>query len=163
MATLCNPTLSIDLFTNSELNVSVTVDVRLTSFETFLIENEVGFQLRAKLVGDNSGLNGGDNDLLLFPTQNITSAGTYTFQSTVSYSTLNQDSSLFNKVNKMFANLSLTSTEQIFPLNVSVSSPTIEVRPVSFPKELRKSRVLAIKNRLFCYQRADKMNNLTFV
>lgn len=26
MATLCNPTLSIDLFTNLEPNVSVTVD-----------------------------------------------------------------------------------------------------------------------------------------
>ncbi|AUB38319.1 hypothetical protein COO91_04284 [Nostoc flagelliforme CCNUN1] len=31
-------------------------------------------------------------------------------------------------------------------------------RAVSFPKELEKSRVLAIKNWLFCYQRAEKMN-----
>ncbi|MBE8966878.1 hypothetical protein IQ277_11680 [Nostocales cyanobacterium LEGE 12452] len=146
MATLCNPTLSIDLFSNSEANVSLTVDVRLTSFETFLIENEVGFQLRAKLVRDDDGFNGGDNDLFLFPTQNITSAGTYTFQSTVSYSTLNEDSSLFNKGDEIFANFSLTSTEQIFPLNVSISSPTIEVRDVSFSKELEKVRVLAIKN-----------------
>ncbi|MBW4427176.1 MAG: hypothetical protein KME50_22735 [Nostoc desertorum CM1-VF14] len=146
MATLCNPTLSIDLFTNSEPNVSVTVDVRLTSFETFLIENEVGFQLRAKLVRDDGGFNGGDNNLFLFPTQNITSTGTYTFQSTVSYSTLNEDSGLFNSSDEIFANFSLTSTEQIFPLNVSISSPTIEVRAVSFPKYLEKTRVLAIKN-----------------
>ncbi|MBD2565689.1 MULTISPECIES: hypothetical protein [Nostoc] len=146
MATLCNPTLSIDLFTNSEPNVNVTVDVRLTSFETFLIENEVGFQLRAKLVRDNAGFNGEDNDLLLFPTQNITNAGTYTFQSTVSYSTLNQDSGSFNSSDEIFANFSLISTEQIFPLNVSVSSPTIEVWALSFPKEPEKARLLAIKN-----------------
>lgn len=146
MATLCNPTLSIDLFTNSEPNVSVTIDVRLTSFETFLIENEVGFQLRAKLVRDDGGFNAGDNDLFLFPTQNITSAGTYTFQSTVSYNTLNEDSGLFNKGDEIFANFSLTSTEQIFPLNVSISSPTIEVRAVSLPKYHEKPRVLAIKN-----------------
>ncbi|MFN6485836.1 MULTISPECIES: hypothetical protein [unclassified Nostoc] len=145
MATLSNPTLSIDIFTNSEPSVSVTVDVRLTSFETFLIENEVGFQLRAKLVGDDGGLNPRDNDLFLFPTQNITSAGTYTFQSTLSYSTLNEDSSLFNKGNEIFANFSLTSTEQMFPLNVSISSPSIEGRMVSFSKETDKSRVLAIK------------------
>jgi hypothetical protein len=146
MATLCNPTLSIDLFTNSEPNVSVTVDVRLTSFENFLIENEVGFQLRVKLVRDDGGFNAGDNDLLLFPTQNITSAGTYTFQSTESLSTLNKDSGLFNSSDEIFASFSLTSTEQIFPLNVSISSPTIEVRAVSFPKYLEKARVLAIKN-----------------
>ncbi|MEH2037072.1 hypothetical protein [Nostoc sp.] len=146
MATLYNPTLSIDLFTNSEPNVSVTVDLKLTSFETFLIENEVGFQLRAKLVRDNAGFNGEDNDLFLFPTKNITNAGTYTFQSTVSYSTLNQDSGSFNSSDEIFANFSLISTEQIFPLNVSVSSPTIEVWPLSFPKEPEKARLLAIKN-----------------
>ena len=146
MATLCNPTLSIDLFTNSEPNVSVTVDVKLTSFETFLIENEVGFQLRAKLVRDDGGCNGGDNDLFLFPTQNIISAGTCTFQSTVSYSTLNEDNGLFNKGDEIFANFSLTSTEEIFPLNVSISSPTIEVWTLSFPKEPEKARVLAINN-----------------
>ena len=146
MATLCNPTLSIDLFTNLEPNVSITVDVRLTSFETFLIENEVGFQLRAKLIGDDGGFNGGDNDLFLFPTQNITSAGTYTFQSTFSYSTLNEDSGLFNKGDEIFANFRFTSTEEIFPFNVSISSPTIEVRAVSFPKKPEEARVLAIKN-----------------
>ncbi|ACC81647.1 hypothetical protein [Nostoc punctiforme] len=145
MATLSNPTLSIDIFTNSEPNVSVRVDVRLTSFETFLIENEVGFQLTAKLVRDDGGLNLRDNDLFLFPTQNITSAGTYTFQSTVSYSTLNEDSGLLNKGNELFANFSLTITEQMFPLNVSISSPSIESRMVSFSKETEKSKVLAIK------------------
>jgi hypothetical protein len=146
MATLCNPTLSIDLFTNSEPNVSVTVDVKLTSFETFLIENEVGFQLRAKLVRNDANFNGGDNDLFLFPTQNITNAGTYIFQSAESLSTLNQDSGSFNNGDKISANFSLTSTEQIFPLNVSVSSPTIEVRAISFSKDPEKARVLAIKN-----------------
>ncbi|MBD2730209.1 hypothetical protein H6G96_28795 [Nostoc sp. FACHB-892] len=146
MATLSNPTLSIDLFTNSEPDVSVTVDVRLTSFETFLIENEVGFQLRAKLVRDNGGFNGGDNNLFLFPTQNITSTGTYTFQSTESLSTLKEDSGLLNSSDEIFANFSLTSTERIFPLNVSINSPTIEVRAVSFSKYLEKTRVLAINN-----------------
>ncbi|MDZ8263687.1 hypothetical protein [Nostoc sp. ChiQUE01b] len=146
MATLSNPTVSIDLFTHSEASVSVTVDVRLTSFETFLIENEVGFQLRAKLVRNDGGLNTKDNDLFLFPTQNITIAGTYTFQSTVSYSTLNKDSSFFNKGNEIFANLSLTTTEKMFPLNVSVNSPTIKGKIFSFSKSPQKSRVLAIKN-----------------
>ncbi|MDZ8261949.1 hypothetical protein [Nostoc sp. ChiQUE01b] len=146
MATLSNPTVSIDLFTNSEASVSVTVDVRLTSFETFLIENEVGFQLRAKLVRNDGGVNAKDSELFLFPTQNITNAGTYTFQSTVSYSTLNKDSSLFNKGNEIFANLSLTSTEKMFPLNVSVNSRIIEGRLVSFSKSSHKSKVLAIKN-----------------
>jgi hypothetical protein len=146
MAILSNPTLSIDIFTNSEPRVSVTVDVRLTSFETFLIENEVGFQLRAKLVREDGGLNPRDNDLFLFPTQNITSTGTYTFQSMVSYSTLNEDSDLFNKGDEIFANFSLTSTEQMFPLNVSISSPSIEGRMVSFSKQTEKSRVLAVKN-----------------
>ncbi|MBW4456981.1 MAG: hypothetical protein KME55_32340 [Nostoc indistinguendum CM1-VF10] len=125
MATLSNPTLSIDLLTGSEPNVSVTVNVELTPFETFLLGNGLGLQLASKLVGDDGGLNGRDNDLFFFPTQNITSAGIYTFQSTVTRGTLNEDSGLFNGGDEIFANISLTSTERIFPVNTSISSPTI--------------------------------------
>lgn len=128
MATLSNPTLSIDLLTGSDPNVTATVDVAFTQLETGLISLglNLNFQLAAKLRGEDGGLNGRDNDLFLFPTQNITIGGTYTFQSIVSYGTLDEDNGLFNERDEIYANFNLFSTEQIFSQNVSLSSPIIE-------------------------------------
>ena len=127
MATLSDPKLSIDLLTGSEPNVTVTVTVGLTPFESFFLSNGLSLQLVSKLVGDDRGISGGrDDDLFFFPTQNVTRAGIYTFQSIVSSGTLNEDNSIFNRGDEIFANFNLRSTEQIFPLNVSINSPTIE-------------------------------------
>lgn len=124
MASLSNPALQIDLLTGtSNANVTATVSVTLDPFDTFLVNGGLTLQLASKLVGDDSGLNGGDNDLFFFPSQNITNTGIYTFQSTVSLGTLDEDSIGRDEV---FANFNLQSLNNTFPLNTSVSSANIE-------------------------------------
>lgn len=124
MASLSNPALQIDLLTGtSNANVTATVSVTLDPIDTFLVNGGLTLQLASKLVGDDSGLNGGDNDLFFFPSQNITNTGIYTFQSTVSLGTLDEDSIGRDEV---FANFNLQSLNNTFPLNTSVSSANIE-------------------------------------
>lgn len=124
MASLSNPALQIDLLTGtSNANVTATVSVTLDPIDTFLVNGGLTLQLASKLVGDDSGFNGGDNDLFFFPSQNITNTGIYTFQSTVSLGTLDEDSIGRDEV---FANFNLQSLNNIFPLNTSVNSANIE-------------------------------------
>ncbi|WP_100902385.1 hypothetical protein [Nostoc flagelliforme] len=123
MASLSNPALQIDLLTGtSNANVTATVRVTLDQLDTFLLSGGLTLQLSSKLVGDDSGLTGADDDLFFFPSQNITNTGIYTFQSTVSLGTLDED----NGGDEVFANFNLKSLNNIFPLNTSVNSPNIE-------------------------------------
>lgn len=128
MASLSNPTLEIDLLTGTPgtANVIATVNVELSQFDTFLIFGGLGLQLGSELRGEDGGLNGGDDGLFSFPTQNITNGGTYTFEATVSLGTLNEDRGLFNTGDEIYNNFTLVSTSEIFPLNTSLSSPIIE-------------------------------------
>jgi hypothetical protein len=128
MANLSNPTLEIDLITGlpDQAIVTATVNVELEPFDTFLIAGGLDLELRSELKGEDGGLNGTDEGLYLFPTQNITTGGTYTFQAIVSLGTLNEDRGLFNGGDEVYNNFSLVSTSNLFPLNTQLSSPIIE-------------------------------------
>ncbi|MBD2246290.1 hypothetical protein H6G96_37285 [Nostoc sp. FACHB-892] len=125
MASLSNPTLQIDLLTGSDPNVTATVNVTLTPFENFVVsQGLVNLQLAVKLVGeDGNFFNGGNDDLYFFPTKNFTNAGINTFQALVSLGTLDED--IGN--DEIFANFTLQSTEQAFPVNTSINSNVIVI------------------------------------
>jgi hypothetical protein len=128
MATLSNPTFEIDLLTGMPdmATVIATVNVELEPLDTFLIAGGLGLELRSELRGEDGGLNGTDENLYYFPSQNITSGGTYTFEATVSLGTLNEDRGLFNGGDEVYNSFNLVSTSNIFPLNTQLSSPVIE-------------------------------------
>ena len=125
MATLSNPTFEIDLLTGmpGEAIVTATVNVELEPLDTFLIAGGLGLELRSELRGEDGGLNGTDENLFYFPSQNITSAGTYTFEATVSLGTLDED---WVGGDEVYNSFRLVSTNNIFPLNTQLSSPIIE-------------------------------------
>lgn len=123
MATLSNPALSIKLIAgSSNANVVATVNVALSPLEIFLLGNGLTLQLKSKLVGDDEGFTGKNNDLFFFPTQKVIKAGTFTFQATVSRGTLDED--LVGN-DEVFANFTLQSTEAVFPLVKSSNSDVI--------------------------------------
>ncbi|BAZ30441.1 hypothetical protein NIES4074_29010 [Cylindrospermum sp. NIES-4074] len=122
MATLSNPALSIKLIAgSSNANVVATVNVALSPLEIFLLGNGLSLQLKSKLVGDDDGFTGKDDDLFFFPTQKVTNGGTFTFQATVSRGTLDEDYGN----DEVFANFTLQSTEAVFPLVKSIKSNVI--------------------------------------
>lgn len=123
MANLSNANLSIKLIAGSSNTDTVArVNVALTQFELFLINSGgLRLQLRCKLIGADSGLTGGDDDLFVFPAQTVSNGGTFTFQSQVSRRTLDED----NGGDEVYAQFTLQSTEPSFPLVVSVKSNEI--------------------------------------
>ena len=124
MANLSNPQLSIRLISNtSNTDTTANVDVALTPFESFLV-NSGGLRilLKCKLRGDDSGFNGSDDDLFEFPAQTVAADGMFTFQGTVSRGTLDEDSTGNDEI---YAQFTLQSTEQSFPLVVQANSPII--------------------------------------
>lgn len=124
MATLSNSTLNIDLIAgSSDTDVTTTTNVSLTPFENFLINSGgLRFLLKCTLFGEDSGFNGSDDELFIFPSQTVVTEGTFTFRSRVSRATLNEDSVGNDEV---FARFNLQSTEQIFPFSQEDRSPTI--------------------------------------
>ena len=123
MATLSNPTLTIKLISGTNnVDVTATAVVKLTAFETNLIKNlGLKFKIKCMLWGQDSGFNGGDDDLFSFPTQTVTAAGTFTFKGTVSRDLLDED--LGN--DEIYAKFTLQSAEPIFALSISKRSPVI--------------------------------------
>jgi hypothetical protein len=128
MATLSNPTFEIDLLTGmpGDAVVTGTVYVDLEPLDTFLIGGGLSLELQASIWGEDGGLNGTDEQLFLFPSQNITAEGTYTFTTTVSRGILNEDSSIFDQTDEVYSHFNLVSKNNIFPLNTSTSSPFID-------------------------------------
>lgn len=129
MASLSNPRFQVDILTGmpNDYQVTATVNVELSSFESFLVGNGLGLELRSTLFGDDGGfLSGGkDDNLFSFSTRSITAPGTYTFQAIVPRGVLNEDNSLFNKDDEVYSKFTLTSTTNLFPLNTEVKSPLI--------------------------------------
>lgn len=128
MANLSNPSLEINISTVTPETaiVRATVDVDLTKFEEFVAGSDlVDLELKAQLFGEDFGaFRGGDDELFLFPNQNIISDGTYTFEGTVSFGTLNEDN--LGGKDEIYSSFNLFSTESAFPVNVSTNSPTVE-------------------------------------
>ena len=132
MATLSDPTFEIDLLTGMPgmANVSATVTVGLEPVETFLTSVGLSFQLSSEIRGEDGGLNGTDENLFYFPSQNITSGGTYTFEATVTLGTLNEDRGLFNEGDEVYNRFGLESRGSTLfsSFNTQLSSPIIEGR-----------------------------------
>ncbi len=128
MATFSDGLLEINISSDTPetANVRATVNVDLTRFEEFVAGSGlVDLQLTSRLVGDDfGGFRGGDDELFLFPTQNIISDGTYTFEATVGFGTLNEDT--LGGRDEIYASFNLFSTESAFPVNVSSNTPTVE-------------------------------------
>lgn len=123
MANLTEPRLSIDVSAEPNPSVTATVNISFSTFETFLLNNGLTFQLDSQLRGNDSGLKGNDDELFSFPSQTITRPGAFVFQATVSRETLNEDRSGNDEI---YANFTLRSNENSFPLNQTVSSPEVE-------------------------------------
>jgi hypothetical protein len=124
MAAVFNPRLTINLIAStSDTDVIGTVDVSFTPFETFLINGAgLRYLLKCKLIGEDSGFNGSNDDLFIFQAQTITAPGTFTFRSNVNRSTLDEDSVGNDEI---FAEFTLQSAEPSFPFAQSTNSPVI--------------------------------------
>jgi hypothetical protein len=112
----------------NDYQVSGTVNVELTPFETFLVNAGLPLQLQSNLWGDDGGFNGADDFLFSFTTQNITAPGTYAFNAIIPRGVLNEDSSIFDNTDEVYNRFSLVSGTNLFPLNVAMNSPTITGR-----------------------------------
>ena len=115
MATLSNPTLKIDPLTGTSYRVTAKVTVQFTPQELSLINPTSGrplvnVKLESKLWGSDFGEPrlGGDDQLLTFPTANITRSATYTFSKVVSGTSLNEDSYLGDR-DEIYNQFKLTS------------------------------------------------------
>lgn len=123
MASLTNPSLKIELISGTNnAKVTGTIKVGFTAFEKFNIEHGVRFRLYCRLVGDDAGFNGGDDDLYLYPRKTLTAGGVYTFAKTLSRNTLDEDSIGEDEV---YARFRLVSTEPSFPVNITKESAVI--------------------------------------
>jgi hypothetical protein len=122
MATLSNPILQVDILTGSQMvTVTTTVDVTLSPFDMSLIANGLGLELRSRVWGEDSGFNGGDDNLFLLPTQTVTTGGTYTFSRSVPRAWLDED----NGNDEIYNRFTLRSRSNIFPFNTSIRTPTL--------------------------------------
>ena len=118
MATLSNPTLTIDPLTGSTHRVTATVRVQFTPEELSDINRPpverpgVSVVLKSNLWGSdlNERRDEGEDDLLLsFPNRNITRSAVYTFSTVVSTGLLNEDSR-FRDLDEIFNKFSLVSS-----------------------------------------------------
>jgi hypothetical protein len=127
MANLSNPTLQIDILTGqSTVQVTGTVYVELSPFETYLVSAGLPLQLESKLWGNDGG--GGEDDLLYsLSTLNITGPGTYTISANLPKTVLNEDNSWSDKRDEVYSVFNLVSGTNLFPINVPSSrSPDIQ-------------------------------------
>jgi len=74
--------------------------------------------------GDDRGREGSDDSLLLFPTQNITRSGTYTFSTNVSSRMLNEDIGLRNQ-DEIYNAFTLVSRDPTFIPSRTLNSPIV--------------------------------------
>lgn len=129
MATLSNPILTIEDSTGStDANVTATVTVETSPIDGFFLgAGLLTLELEAQLFGDDDGPLQ-DNDLLfVFPSQTITSSGTYTFESVVSIENLNEDNGLgtIGERDEIYASFYLTTSDQQYSPAQAISSPNI--------------------------------------
>jgi hypothetical protein len=133
MPTLSNPTLDIDILTGTT-NYLVTAKVRVdfTSRELSRInppsgEPGISVQLRSQLWGSDRGEPTlGDNDqLLTFPTRNITRSQTYIFSRVVSGTVLNEDIGRLPERDEIYNTFRLVSAAPELISNRLRNSPII--------------------------------------
>jgi hypothetical protein len=128
MATLSNPTFQVDILTGvSTVDVTGTVYVDLSPFETFLVNAGLPLKLQSDLWG-NDGDNGADDDhLISFTPLSITAPGTYTFKATIPTGVLNEDNAWNDKRDEVYNVFRITSETNLFPLpNIVARSPEIQ-------------------------------------
>jgi hypothetical protein len=127
MANLSNPNFQIDILTGAPtVQVTGTVNVELTPFETFLINAGLPLRLESKLWGNDGGDGSDDDDLFSFSSQNITGPGTYTFSAAIPSGTLNEDNSWNDKRDEIYNRFRLVSESNLSPLNITVRSAEIQ-------------------------------------
>lgn len=126
MATLTNPKLKITLVSGSnQADVEASVAVALTQFEQFLIANGLGLSLRCELWAADSGLNGGDDLIRVVGTRSVPVSNTHRFTMRVPRSALDEDDSIFDDHDELYAKLRLRSNQPAFPLDVTVKTPEV--------------------------------------
>jgi hypothetical protein len=126
MATLTNPQLKITLVSGSnQADVEASVGVSLTPLEQFLIANGLGLSLRCELWAADSGLYGGDDLVRVVGTRAVPVSTTHTFKLRVPRSALDEDSSIFDDHDELYAKMWLRSNQQVFPLDITVKSPEV--------------------------------------
>lgn len=126
MATLTNPQLKISLVSGSnQADIEASVGVSLTPFEQFLIANGLGLSLRCELWAADSGFNGGDDLVRVVGIRPAPVSATHTFTMRVPRSALDEDDSIFDDHDELYAKMRLRSNQPIFPLDVTVKSPEI--------------------------------------
>ena len=122
MALLSNPMLQITISTSSQADVDAKVDVSLSVFEQFLVNNAgLRLSLRCQLWGEDGFFNGSDDLQFIFPLQTVSGNNTFTFAQRLSRSILDEDLG----GDEIYAKFHLFSREQAFPLDVQTRSGTV--------------------------------------
>lgn len=124
MPTVAKPHLTIKLISGTNnVEIAVTTNVTLDSTDLFLVKNAgLRFKLRGKMRGEDSGLNGGDDDLFNLPSHGVMESGTVTTKKTVSRDSLDED---WEGNDEVYARMTLVSLAPIFPFSKSRDSAVI--------------------------------------
>jgi hypothetical protein len=126
MATLTNPQLKITLVSGSnQADVEASVRVSLTPLEQFLIANGLGLSVRCELWAADSGFNGEDDLVRVVGSRQVPVSATHTFKVRVPRGALDEDDSIFDDHDELYAKMRLRSNQQAFPLDITVKSPEV--------------------------------------
>jgi hypothetical protein len=123
MAALSNAKLVITLVSGTNnVTVQASVNVTFSAFELNQINLGLRGRLHCELWGeDGTVFNGGDDDLVSFPTRTLATSGVQTFFATLPSSVLDEDLG----GDEIYAQLTLSSSEASFPMNATLRSPTV--------------------------------------
>lgn len=124
MPTVEKPHLNIKLISgSSNVEITVTTKVTLDTTDMFLVKNAgLRFKLKGKMRGEDSGFNGGDDDLFNLPSLGVMETATITTKKTVSRDSLDED---WEGNDEVYARMTLVSLSPIFPFSKSRDSATI--------------------------------------
>jgi hypothetical protein len=105
------------------MSVTATVKVELSGSQMNFVNNGGSLVLQSSLWGiDNTIFDRRDDNLLYFPDQKITQSGTYTFNTLVASSVLDEDRVWYDHRDEIQASISLRNYSSASPLNLRTTT-----------------------------------------
>ena len=106
MASLTNPTFTVTPQAGDIVHVVAKVNVNFNAFEKFMISQGLAVTVSCRMWGEDSGLNGGDDNLFSMGSKAVSNSGTVQFSRNVAKSWLDED---WEGRDEIYARFSLSS------------------------------------------------------
>ena len=121
MATLSSPSLSVVSQGGDVVKVTTKVNVTFNQFEKFMIGQGLSVTVACRMWGEDSGINGGDDNLFSMDTKPVSSTGTVQFTRNVAKSWLDED---WEGKDEIYARFNLASASPGIIPSVTTRSAT---------------------------------------